>query len=142
MGLKIVFLPAQQSVNNDNEFHQRLVQKIGSDRCEVIDYNTIEEFVSIIKRSVFVISMRLHVLVTSDICSVPVLGIAYSPKVRYYNKSIRGFGDRVFSINEYISVESIRNVLEMYGAYEEKIQKFLVKEEEKVYSSVYKLLVM
>ena len=49
---------------------------------------TVDEFINIIKESSLVIGMRLHSLILAASVGIPVIGLAYMPKVRGYMECI------------------------------------------------------
>ena len=81
------------------------------DRTAVIsnkDYSN-HDIMAVMGRMELFVGMRLHSLILSSAMYVPVLGLAYAPKVRHFMKMI-GMEDLIFELEE-ISGEKLSSVI-------------------------------
>lgn len=70
----------------------------------------VDEFIEMVKQSSLVIGMRLHSLILATSVGVPVIGLAYMPKVEGYMDSI---GQREYSLDlETITSEKLIGLIE------------------------------
>ncbi|MCW2277459.1 polysaccharide pyruvyl transferase CsaB [Heliophilum fasciatum] len=93
-GWQVTFLPmhAQQDVPISQEMGRRLDHP----RVRVLDHDlNFEHALQLIARSSLMVGVRLHALLFATLVSVPVLGIAYDPKVSGFLAELErpAFGD-------------------------------------------------
>ena len=111
---KIVFLPCHRSIVDDNILHNNIA-KIMNRESDVLDINTIDEYISVIKGSVFHFGIRLHSIVLADMYGVPNLGIEYSPKIRNYIDSTSILiGKRCFKDANEVSLQDVDYIMLNY----------------------------
>lgn len=77
-GIKPVFMLMQPA--RDEKITASCAAKVSGDTC-IINHLSPAQTLRIIKRSEFVIGMRLHTLIYAVQCGVPVIGISYDPKI-------------------------------------------------------------
>jgi len=84
-GLRAVFVPMQPV--NDAEISRRIIEMSGSGIFFGTNYTT-NQILSLIAGSEFVVAMRLHTIIYAVKQNVPVIGMAYDPKVTaFMNKA-------------------------------------------------------
>jgi len=85
----IVFLPFQLRYDSDLTIIERLIKQteLPNIYCLRNQYHP-SEILSIISKMDFIIGMRLHSLIFAGINSIPMIGIDYDPKVRYWMRSL------------------------------------------------------
>ncbi len=86
LGARISFLPMQVHPGaDDNHFHARVQARMRHGReADILSEPTIPSLVSAMGEVDFVIGMRLHAVILSDVLRIPNLAIAYHPKVHFY----------------------------------------------------------
>jgi len=80
-----LFVPMQSS--SDIEISEKLYRLCG-ERGRVVSGVTAQELLGILKDTVFVLGMRLHVLIYAFAVSKPMIAISYDPKVRSFMESV------------------------------------------------------
>ncbi|MFV0503160.1 MAG: polysaccharide pyruvyl transferase CsaB [Lachnospirales bacterium] len=96
-GLTPVFVSMQPI--NDTEISQRIINRLTIKAYLYKESFTIEEILSILKHSNFVLGMRLHTIIYSIKVNTPVIGLVYDPKVEGIMSSI---GE-----NTYVNIKEI-----------------------------------
>ena len=126
LGFKILFLPMHQGKLSDNLFHEKIAKKLKTP-YEIIDYHPAQVF-NHLKQGFFVISMRLHGVVLSDLVGIPNIGIAYQEKVSTYIKSTNVLSEiRIKNIGDFISPKEIESIANSYN----RPDRFLQREKER-----------
>jgi len=113
---KILFVPLHLDGSNDNLFHSKIINELSSNvHYELIVKYSVTELENIFKNSFFVISMRLHALIFSELLGRPSIGINYNDKVQYFmNKLENTTSLRIKDVGEVISNNDILNVISHY----------------------------
>lgn len=84
----------------DLPISMKLLDKVNNKRCTVIsDRYSVEDIMAIIKRFEMIIAMRLHSLIYAATQNVPMVGIAYDPKIEGFLKFIE--------VNKMCTIEDI-----------------------------------
>lgn len=90
----------------------------------------VDEFIKIAKQSSLVIGMRLHSLILGTSAGVPVIGLAYMPKVRAYMDNI---GQSEYSLDlETITSEKLINLIKSIFKNYDLISKKILSEVSKL----------
>ncbi len=76
--LEPLFIPMQPQ--NDLELSRSIAAKL-SPAARVLEPTSVEQLLGIVSKTTFVLGMRLHMLIYALKCGVPVVGLAYDPKV-------------------------------------------------------------
>ncbi|WP_103866239.1 polysaccharide pyruvyl transferase family protein [Aquimarina sp. I32.4] len=122
---KVLFMPMHQGTQSDNQFHNKVSQKLTTP-FEIINYS--DDLFKYMSQAKIVISMRLHGLVLADILGIPNIGISYHDKVSIYIKSTNTLVEyRNKKVKENISIETIQKVISNY----KKPTEFLNQEKNK-----------
>jgi len=111
--LKVVLIPFSFGVENDTEILTILKEKIDPEiECELLtkdQLNSTDKLLKTISSLDFMLGMRLHSIITSIICQVPFLALAYSEKVQELLKE-KGFEERMVLLEEITNI----NLVERY----------------------------
>jgi len=128
---KIILFPFHQGLNNDNDFHRIICDRLPAGTFELVEYVGAKDAISVFKTLDFVIGMRLHSIILADLNGIPNLAINYSPKVRYYvDKSGVIPGERLLEVTEVFHSSRIERVTKLY-ALKKNILTSFVKQEAK-----------
>jgi len=131
LNAKVVFLPFHQGLENDNDFHRRICERLPSGTYEIIDHAGTKDMVSVFNTLDFVVGMRLHSVILADMHGIPNLAINYSPKVRYYvDKTGLIPGERLVEVGEVFDARRIESVLRSYALQKDMLKSFISKEAE------------
>jgi polysaccharide pyruvyl transferase WcaK-like protein len=137
MKAKVIFLPFHQGVDNDNDFHRRICERLPVGTYEIVDYVRIKDATSVFKTLDFVVGMRLHSVILADILGIPNIAINYSPKVRYYvDKSGVIPGERLLEVGEVFDTGRVDRVKKYYVLQKDILASFIAKEADDAKKSV------
>ncbi|MGB9781149.1 polysaccharide pyruvyl transferase CsaB [Caldanaerobacter sp.] len=138
-GYKVVFLPFyREDVEESDRIatYMKVPAEILTERYEL------EEILAIIKRSQFLIGIRLHSLIFAFISLVPFIGISYDPKIDGFLHSIGE--ESVGDVNSFTAEAIIKKVREIMKNKEEYINKMAIyledlrKKAEKNFEMIFK----
>lgn len=86
----LYFLPSKYDEYGDNLFHYRLYQELQEKEkynLKVVEVQSIEEYVKILRGANYHLGMRLHSLILADIFSIPKISLAYQQKIYQYERN-------------------------------------------------------
>lgn len=101
-GMRVIFFPFYYKV--DEEESQKVANYLKSDYKIIKNKYNPKEVLGIIKKSQFLIGVRLHALIFGLVANIPFIGISYDPKIDGFLKSI---DVQVFKIDKFTSDEII-----------------------------------
>lgn len=137
LSAKVIFLPFHQGLENDNDFHKRICERLPEGTYEIIDDAGTKDMISAFKTLDFVVGMRLHSIILADMLGIPNLAINYSPKVRYYvDKSGVIPGERLIEIGEVFDTGRVDRVKKSYVLQKDVLASFIAKEADDARKSV------
>lgn len=124
-GYRIVFLPFY---HEDIEESDRIATYMKMPSDILTEKYDVEEILAIIKRSEFLIGIRLHSLIFAFISLVPFVGISYDPKIDGFLHSIgeKSVGD-VNSFTAESILERVGDILKNREDYVKKMANYLEK---------------
>ncbi|MBC9784498.1 polysaccharide pyruvyl transferase CsaB [Heliobacterium chlorum] len=123
-GWKISFLPMH--VHEDTEYSIKLVQQLSHPQATVnTTASDFEQAIDVIGDADLLIGVRLHALIFGTMQGVPVVGIAYDPKVRDFLREIElpSFGDGV-PLNPHALIGEVKRILANHDAEREKSRRW------------------
>lgn len=82
-----VFVPMQHP--DDLRFSRKIIRRMKEKGYVICGSYSVDETMSILGNAVLVIGMRLHSLIYAVNMGVPMVGLAYEPKVDYFMESIK-----------------------------------------------------
>ncbi len=85
-GLQVLFIPMK--FPTDMRIQQKILDIMECGGYMMSKQCSVADLVSIINEATLTVSMRLHGVIYSAICSVPVVGFSYDPKVTYYSQML------------------------------------------------------
>jgi len=107
--MNICFFVTQVGVETDGNITQEIIKEINDTSKVSIVNSTIsfERIIRLFNASSCVISMRLHPLIIAVMTGTPILGIAYSDKIKSF-LVLNGFEHFLFELNDFRNTNSLR----------------------------------
>lgn len=116
-----VFLPLQPK---DFEICKKILNGLSIDSVVIEDNLSVEDVLAVVKNFNIAMGMRLHSLIYSASCAVPVVGISYDPKVSGFMEYAKQ--DKFVNAEDLDKEKLIADTLSIYESYDE-IKNVLTK---------------
>lgn len=118
-GIKAIFVPMSK---NDIDVIDKVRSLMKNESHTLSKCYEPEDIIGILSKMKVVIAMRLHTLIYASINSIPMIGLAYDPKVEGYLEYIDQISiGNIKHLNSEQICESIDKVLNDYDSYKEKL---------------------
>ena len=86
---RVLFIPFHKGRKNDDIFHQKVGNSLS--HCitkEFVKYDSLHDLSNILEGVTCAFAFRLHSVVLCDLLDIKSLPVEYSPKVKFYSKSV------------------------------------------------------
>jgi len=143
-GIRVVFFPISCLKKPPDEFDPDILEEIANlmhdwDDVEIMEWaESIDDMIGAMKQFAVVVGVRLHALVFAALCRVPMLAIAYDPKIPAFMKLI-GQEDHVVNagdIRRELLIEKLNCLWARRNAVAAELEKNVPPLAEKAESSI------
>ncbi|MDA8170051.1 MAG: polysaccharide pyruvyl transferase family protein [Nitrospiraceae bacterium] len=141
LGARILFVPMHQGAKDDSLFHRAIAARLPEGSYEFTGYGSPEEALRIFSGLDFVIGMRLHTVILSDMLHIPSLAIGYAPKTGAYVKKSGVLADmRLKGVGDAFGPEDVEKIMRSFPSERVRLEGFMEEEKQAVLGSMGRML--